>query len=126
MRPYRLEGVLQTRRARRPPSRPDTKLWSVPGAVLRVRVAGERGPCLVIVPDPPNVIEHYDRLIALLAPHMRVVCFEAPGFGFSVPAPDFDWSLAAQTRVMAALLTRLGHGPYLLALPCFAGLLAVK
>jgi pimeloyl-ACP methyl ester carboxylesterase len=126
MRAFRLEGVLQTRRARRPPSHPGTRLWDVSGSILRVRVAGERGPSLVIVPDPPNVIEHYDGLIELLAPHVRVVCVEAPGFGFSVPARDFDYGLARQTAVLAELLTRLGQGPYVLALPCFAGLLAVK
>jgi pimeloyl-ACP methyl ester carboxylesterase len=126
MRPYRLEGLLQTRHARRPPTPPGTKLWEVNGSVLRVRVVGERGPTLVIVPDPPNVIEHYDGLIALLAPERRVVCVEAPGFGFSVPAPDFDYALARQTAVLAEVLRRLGRGPYVLAFPCFAGLLAVK
>src|SRR5690349_15193716 len=74
MPPSWLEWLLQTRRAGRPPERPGTRLWDVGGAVLRVRTAGERGPTLVIVPDPPNVIEHYDRLIELLVPDVRVVC----------------------------------------------------
>jgi len=126
MRPFRLEGVLQTRHARRPPTSPGTKLWDVSGTIIRVRVAGERGPTLVIVPDPPNVIEHYDGLIALLAPERRVVCLEAPGFGFSVPARDFDYSLGRQTMILADVLRRLGLGPYVLAFPCFAGLIAVK
>ena len=122
----RLETFLQTHRRARPPSGDGVRFVELPQATLRVRVAGTGPVALVIVPDPPNVIEHYDRLIALLAPHLRVVCCEAPGFGFSRPAPGFDFSPASQAASMAALLARLALGPYLLAFPCFAGLVAAK
>jgi len=122
----RLETFLQTHRRARPPSGDGVRFVELPQATLRVRVAGTGPVALVIVPDPPNVIEHYDRLIALLAPHLRVVCCEAPGFGFSRPAPGFDFSPASQAASMAALLARLPLGPYLLAFPCFAGLVAVQ
>ena len=122
----RLETFLQTHRRARPPSGDGVRFVELPQATLRVRVAGTGPVALVIVPDPPNVIEHYDRLIALLAPHLRVVCCEAPGFGFSRPAPGFDFSPASQAASMAALLARLALGPYLLAFPCFAGLVAVQ
>ena len=122
----RLETLLQTHRRARPPSGDGVRFVELPQATLRVRVAGTGPVALVIVPDPPNVIEHYDRLIALLAPHLRVVCCEAPGFGFSRPAPGFDFSPASQAASMAALLARLALGPYLLAFPCFAGLVAVQ
>ena len=122
----RLETFLQTHRRARPPSGDGVRFVELPQATLRVRVAGTGPVALVIVPDPPNVIEHYDRLIALLAPHLRVVCCEAPGFGFSRPAPGFDFGLASQAATMAALLARLALGPYLLAFPCFAGLVAVQ
>ena len=122
----RLETFLQTHRRTRPPSAADVRLVELREATLRVRVAGEGTAAVVIVPDPPNVIEHYDGLIALLAPHARVVCCEAPGFGFSRPAPGFDFGLASQAATMAALLARLALGPYVLAFPCFAGLVAAK
>ncbi len=122
----RLETFLQTHRRARPPSGDGVRFVELQQATLRVRVAGTGPVALVIVPDPPNVIEHYDRLIALLAPHLRVVCCEAPGFGFSRPAPGFDFSPASQAASMAALLARLALGPYLLAFPCFAGLVAVQ
>ena len=122
----RLETFLQTHRRARPPSGDGVRFVELQQATLRVRVAGTGPVALVIVPDPPNVIEHYDRLIALLAPHLRVVCCEAPGFGFSRPAPGFDFSPASQAASMGALLARLALGPYLLAFPCFAGLVAVQ
>jgi pimeloyl-ACP methyl ester carboxylesterase len=46
-------------------------------------------PCVVLVPDGPNVIEHYEGLIGRLAHHVRVVCFDMPGFGFSLPQPNY-------------------------------------
>jgi pimeloyl-ACP methyl ester carboxylesterase len=121
-----LETFLQTRGMRAPAERDGVRIVGVPGATLRARVAGDGPVTLAIVPDPPNVIEHYDRLVDLLAPHVRVVCFEAPGFGFSAPGPGFDFSPGRQAATMASFLTRLGHGPYVLAFPCFAGLLAVR
>jgi pimeloyl-ACP methyl ester carboxylesterase len=126
MTPARLETALQARGARRPPRPAGVVLFALPQATARVRVAGDAGPSVVIVPDPPNVIEHYDRLIDLLAPDLRVVCVEAPGFGFSAPEPGFGFTLAEQTAGMVDLLVRLERGPYVLAFPCFAGLLAVK
>ena len=122
----RLETFLQTRVARRPEARGDVTLVDLPRATVRVRVAGSGARTLAIVPDPPNVIEHYDRLIALLEPDVRVVCLEAPGFGFSTPKPNFDFTLDAQVETIATLLFRLRLGPYALAFPCFAGILAVR
>jgi pimeloyl-ACP methyl ester carboxylesterase len=91
-----------------------------------VRAVGRGARTVAIVPDPPNVIEHYDALIALLAEHFRVVCLEAPGFGFSVAKPDFDFGLEAMVESIGAALARLALGPYALAFPCFAGLVAVR
>src|SRR5207244_1817669 len=76
----RLETFLQTHRRARPPSGDGVRFVELPQATLRVRVAGTGPVALVIVPDPPNVIEHYDRLIALLAPHLRVVCWQTPAW----------------------------------------------
>jgi len=126
VRPAQLETFLQMRGEARAPGSDDVRLVALPQAVLRVRMAGDGPATVVIVPDPPNVIEHYDGLIALLAPHLRVVCCEAPGFGFSRPTRDFDFGLASQTATLAALLSRLALGPCVLAFPCFAGLIAVR
>src|SRR5688572_279329 len=48
----------------------------------RVRLLDSRtpGPVVVLVPDGPNVIEHYAGLMSKLAESCRVVCFDMPGF----------------------------------------------
>ncbi len=97
----------------------------IEGAALRVRTGG-RGPhTIVFVPDPPNVIEHYDRLFDLLAPHVRIVCLELPGFGLSFPRGGFDPSFANGVGTVARLLDHLRTGPCVLALSCAAGLLSL-
>ncbi|CAK0475579.1 hydrolase alpha/beta fold domain-containing protein [Burkholderia pseudomallei] len=45
-------------------SRPDIRFCDVPAATIRARVAGTRAsgrPTIVLVCDPPSVVEHFDR-----------------------------------------------------------------
>ena len=65
---------------------------------IRVLDSGSGKPCIVFVPDGPNVIEHYERLSELLAPDYRVVCFDMPGFGFSLPSSSYTHSLDQGAR----------------------------
>ena len=97
----------------------------IEGATLRLRAAGRGAHTIVFATDPPNVIEHYDRLFELLTPHLRIVCFELPGFGLSFPKGRFDPSPAAGVGLLARLLDRLGTGPCVLAIPCAAGLISL-
>jgi pimeloyl-ACP methyl ester carboxylesterase len=61
-------------------------------------------PCVVFVPDGPNVIEHYEELIGLLSTQvsqqLRVVCFDMPGFGFSFPPSGYQHSLDHGARAV--------------------------
>jgi pimeloyl-ACP methyl ester carboxylesterase len=66
-------------------------------ATLRVRSAGSVGPPIVFLIDPPDMVEHYDVLIQILAQQARVVCVELPGSGFSTPGPAFDFGIQAYT-----------------------------
>jgi pimeloyl-ACP methyl ester carboxylesterase len=95
-------------------------------AVLRVRVAG-RGPrTLVLVPDPPNVLEHHTAAFATLAgDDRRVVGFELPGFGFSLARPGYGFDLAETRDVVLELLAALDLTRVTLAFSCVAGLLAL-
>ena len=97
----------------------------IEGATVRLRAAGRGAHTIVFTPDPPNVIEHYDRLFDLLAPHLRIVCFELPGFGLSFPKARFDPSFPAGVGLVARLLDHLRAGPCVLALPCAAGLISL-
>jgi pimeloyl-ACP methyl ester carboxylesterase len=83
-----------------------------------VRVVGQGSPTIVFVPDPPNVIEHYDELCELLSPLARVVCFEMPGFGFSFPPFGFQFTLEEQVATAADILCELALSPYALAFSC--------
>jgi len=83
-------------------------------------------PCIVFTPDGPNVVAHYRRLIALLTPHFRVVCFDMPGFGFSLPAADYGHSLEQGARTVLAVLDQLGIARATLAFSCANGLYAIR
>ena len=76
-------------------------------ATLRTRSAGSVGPPIVFLIDPPNIVEHYDALIEILAQQARVVCVELPGFGFSTPGPGFDFGIQAYTAAIEESLRAL-------------------
>ncbi|MEZ5503456.1 MAG: alpha/beta hydrolase [Halioglobus sp.] len=97
----------------------------LPLARIRYRVSGSGPKTIVFVADPPNVIEHYDRLVELLAPSFRVICLDMPGFGFSYPKRGFTYSIHDQVEVASQLLKRLGFGPYYLAFSCGGAFAAV-
>ena len=78
------------------------------------------------MPDGPNVIEHYASIIERLAPRVRVVCFDMPGFGFSSASADYrhtlDQGAGAVLGVLDALLVpRVNH-----AFSCANGLYALR
>lgn len=113
-----LDGV-QTR------SREDMSVMELPSAFIRYRMRGERGPTLVMVPDPPAVLEHYDRLLELMSPNQRTVVFETPACGFSVPKPGFDFQFEPWVLTLLGFLERLDAGPYVLAFPCVSSFAAI-
>ncbi len=104
----------------------ETRFLELAGGRVRVKTAGSGPATVVIVPDPPNVIEHYDRLIELLEPELRVVCFEAPGFGFSTPARGFGFAIEEQAAVATQLLEQIDAAPAVLAFPCVSAYVALR
>lgn len=93
---------------------------------VRVYDSGSEKPCVVLVPDGPNVIEHYEHLIGLLSPSLRVVCFDMPGFGHSVPRPSYGHSLDQGARAVLGVLDRLGIKRATLAFSCANGFYALR
>jgi len=81
-----------------------TRIIRTTAGRLRVRDTGGDNPVIVMVPDGPCVIEHYEALIAELAGSFRVICFDLPGFGFSYPRPMYDFGLDATVDVVLAVL----------------------
>lgn len=109
-------------------SPPAHSLRTVPTPVGPVRVldtgAGEAS--VVLVPDGPNVIEHYERLIQLLAPRLRVICFDMPGFGHSLPGPDYRHSLDDGASAVLGVMDALGLRRTTLAFSCANGFYALR
>lgn len=99
-------------------TRPDLHFMHLRRASIRYRVAGNGGRCIVFCADPPVTLELYDELIAALAPDFRVVVFELPGFGLSLPRLGSGFELQAVAEVLREFLDGLGLAPYLLAFPC--------
>ena len=99
-------------------TRPDLHFMHLPGASIRYRMAGSGKRCLVFCADPPVTLELYDELIAALAPDFRVVVFELPAFGLSLPRLGLPFELEAMAGLVGDFLRQLALGPYVLAFPC--------
>lgn len=103
-----------------------TRRIATPAGRVRVFDSGSAKPCVVIAPDGPNVIEHYEALIRRLAPGHRVVCCDLPGFGHSLPAPTYTHSLDEGARAVLAVLDALGIARAALAFSCANGFYALR
>lgn len=109
-----LRGILPTRDV------------ETPVGTVRVYDSGSEKPCVILVPDGPNVIEHYEHLISLLSPSLRVVCFDMPGFGHSVPRSSYGHSLDQGAGAVLGVLDRLGIRRATLAFSCANGFYALR
>jgi pimeloyl-ACP methyl ester carboxylesterase len=99
-------------------SRPGVANFQLPNTLIRYRMVGDGSQTLVLAADPPVVIEQYDELIQCLKDDFRVIVFEIPGFGFSLPRSGFRFDFTKVNDLVAEFLRRLALGPYLLAFPC--------
>ena len=107
------------------PAPDGTRLLDTRAGRIRVRDTGGKGPVIVAVPDGPNVIEHHDEVIGLLAPHARVVCFDMPGFGFSRPAAGYGHTLAQGADAVLAVMDALDIKEAALSCSCANGFYAI-
>ncbi|MES2509332.1 MAG: alpha/beta hydrolase [Pseudomonadota bacterium] len=97
-----------------------------PAGKVRCIDSGGKGPVVVFVPDGPNVVEHYQELIARMASSCRVICFDMPGFGFSIPGPRYAHSLDQGAAVVMAVLDHFGIEKATLAFSCANGFYALR
>ena len=103
-----------------------TRFVNTPSGSLRVFDSGTDKPCVVLVPDGPNVVEHYEPLIALLEPNLRVVCFDMPGFGYSLPRSSYEHTLHQGAHAVLCVLDALNIKNATLAFTCANGLYALR
>lgn len=101
-------------------------LIDTPAGFVRVFDSGSAKPCVVFVPDGPNVIEHYAGLIHALSQSLRVVCFDMPGFGHSLPRNSYGHTLDQGANTVLAVLDRLGIRSATLAFSCANGFYALR
>lgn len=98
------------------------------GYELRAWLGGAADASLtvVVVPDPPNVLEHHVAQLDGLAASARVLGLELPGFGRSGVPADFDFTIESYARTMSGALDQHTDGPLLLVFSCLAGLIATE
>jgi len=92
---------------------------------IRIHIEG-KGPTLIMLPDPPNTIEHHEQLISELKHRFRIVCFEFPGFGFSYPKLNMQYTLAGLTQVFHELFTELDINNATLAISCLGAYVGIN
>lgn len=108
------------------PAHPQTRLVQAGQATLRARDTGGDHPALVFLCDPPNMIEHYDALIAELGADFRIVVVELPGFGFSRLQSARALEFAGAVESIETGLQQLGPGTAVVCGPCICGFVAVE
>lgn len=113
-------------RARPKPQNPMIQIMETDFGNIRVLDTKGDLPVIVNVPDGPNVIEHHERLIALLSKSFRVICFEFPGFGFSYPTSRYDYSLDKSAKLVLQLMNLLKVDKVALSLSCANGFYGIK
>src|SRR5262245_35614737 len=115
-----------TLRSERIPALEGARIVRAASGDLRVLARGRGRVGVVLMADPPLGLEHYLPLIEVLASRWRVLAFEVPGFGFSAPAPEFDFSLEAYAASIGDVLAEDDVERVILAPACFAGLPALR
>jgi len=74
---------------------------SVLGHRIRILDSGEKcGTPVLFAADAPVVLEHYLQPLSTLSRRRRAIAIELPGFGFSVPAKTYRFTLEEQVKVI--------------------------
>lgn len=102
------------------------RMLDTPVGPVRAIDTGGNAPAVLIVPDGPNVVEHYAALIGRLSGSVRVVCFDMPGFGFSPPSASYEHTLDHGADAVLGVLDALGLERATLAFSCANGFYALR
>jgi pimeloyl-ACP methyl ester carboxylesterase len=103
----------------------DTSIIDTDTGRIRIKDTGGNKPALVMVPDGPCVIEHFEPLIKNLVSDFRVICFDMPGFGFSYPKLNYDFGLEKSVQVIVSVLDVLNIKRATLSFSCVNGYIAI-
>ena len=116
------------RHNRRPPASATSAQVTVTEGSIRIRRSGPAGasPTLVLLCDPPNMVEHYDQTLRALDACTASIMMELPGFGFSSVQRGRALEFMATVEAVEAALQQLGNGPWVLYGPCICGFVACE
>ena len=122
-----LDSALHARRVLRDEARwpQDTRMLDTHAGRIRVQDSGGDKPVVLMTPDGPCVIEHFETLTATLRNDFRVVCFDQPGFGFSYPRFGYAHRLEQGADAVLAVMDALGIARATLSLSCANGFYAL-
>ena len=90
--------------------------------VVRRVQAGEGEPAVVLEAGLNNGAASWQRVMPLLAPHLRVAAYDRAGLGGSAPAPGLV-TVDRQVDDLASVITGLAAGPCVLAGHSWGGIL---
>lgn len=79
-----------------------------PWGQVHYRQCGTTGPWLVLFHESPLSSEVWKRVMPLLAPDLRVIAFDTPGYGASEPPPGPDAEIPEYAAVLASATAQLG------------------
>src|ERR1700752_3427867 len=95
---------------------------AAPARAVRRVGGGAGGPALVLEAGMNNGAASWQRVMPLLAPHVRVAAYDRAGIGGSAPAPGL-MTIDRQIDDLASVITGLGTGPCVLAGHSWGGVL---
>jgi len=103
----------------------DTNLIDTDAGKIRVKDTGGNKPVIVMVPDGPCVIEHFETLISELLPHFRVICFDMPGLGFSYPGLSYNFGFEENAKIIISVMDALKIERAVLSFSCSNSFIAI-
>lgn len=112
------------REAAAPPGKMAMQQVTVEGTEIWYVERGEGRP-IVLVHGTPTSSYLWRDMIGKLAVHGRVIAPDLPGFGFSDPPPEGDYSIAAYARLLGGFLEALSVEGGTLVCHDFGGPIAV-
>ena len=92
---------------------------------VRARIQGRGESVIVMVPDGPCVIEHFDELVRILENDYRVLVFDMPGFGGSFPSKTYDHSIDSAVGAVMSVLDHYHLDKVILNFTCVNGYYAL-
>lgn len=101
---------------------PYIKMLKISNGGIRILDTKEGKETILIIPDGPNLIEHYFPLLKNLQQSFRVVIFDLPGFGFSFHDGNYDYSFEKTNQLILEILDALNIKRTNIVFPCANGL----